>query len=115
MNNSAYGNWPGSQYIQPPVPQFQTNKLFCVSLQDALARPVDFNTSIVYFNQNNNEVYEVNTDINGYKTYQVGEVTIKETSAPQGYVSKIEYDNLKKQLADLENKLNQQGGTVNNG
>ena len=115
MNNQAYGNWPGSQYMQQPVSQFQTNKLFCVSLQDALARPVDFNTSVVYFNQNNNEVYEINTDINGYKTYQVGEVTIKETSAPQGYVSKTEYDSLKKQLTELENRLNQQGGMTNNG
>lgn len=68
--NSQYMTNP-YQNIQPPqstqaVPNTiippTTNKRLCISQEDAMSRQVENNSSYVYFDQNKDIMYEVNTD-----------------------------------------------------
>lgn len=83
----SYGgyNIPQMNYGQTPAPPGQpqmqnqglpkTNKIFVTSLNDALSRPADYNSSMVYFHQDQPLIYEIITDAFGKKTphtYPVG-------------------------------------------
>lgn len=68
--NSQYMTNP-YQNIQPPQPTQAvpntiipptTNKRLCISQEDAMSRQVENNSSYVYFDQNKDIMYEVNTD-----------------------------------------------------
>lgn len=53
--------------VIPPT----TNKRLCISQEDAMSRQVENNSSYVYFDQNKDIMYEVNTDAWGKKTCNV--------------------------------------------
>ena len=51
--------------VIPPT----TNKRLCISQEDAMSRQVENNSSYVYFDQNKDIMYEVNTDAWGKKAW----------------------------------------------
>lgn len=53
--------------VIPPT----TNKRLCISQDDAMSRQVENNSSYVYFDQNKDIMYEVNTDAWGKKACNV--------------------------------------------
>ena len=91
-------------------PQMKTNKIYVMSLEDALNRYADPNTIILYRQQDEKYEYEVTTDVYGKKTYAIYE--IKPYSAPQDtkqtqsdIVSKEEFDGFKGRLEALEKEV----------
>lgn len=109
MNNMNNQGMP----IQPMYPQFgngmsmnnfnqfvpTTNKLFVVSLEDALSRPADYNSEIVYFDQNKDVMYNVCTNGRGEKNWTVFDVTISKNH------SATPVNPMEKRLSDIESKL----------
>ena len=90
----AYGNMNYGGYIpqmnygqqQPPVqpvqPQMQqaqslpkTNKIFVTSLDDALNRPAEYNSVMVYIHQDKPLLFEITTDPFGKKTHKTFTIT----------------------------------------
>jgi hypothetical protein len=62
-------------YQQNSMPA-RTNKVFVASLEEALSKPVDFNTDMVYFDTNRDIMYSIYTNEWGQKTYQVFEIAV---------------------------------------
>lgn len=72
MNNS-YQHYqrpdPWSQPYQPQSFQPTTNKIYVMSLDDALNRMAPRGSEMVYFHQDLNEFYVVKTDMDGRKSW----------------------------------------------
>lgn len=64
-------------YPYPTYPQMQprTNKIFVTSLEDALNRPADPNSEVIYLDQDKPFLYQVMNDMQGRKTYKTFELT----------------------------------------
>ena len=109
--NDMYGR-PiyGTNYAPQQQTQMRTNKIYVMSLEDALNRYADPNTIMLYRQQDEAFEYEIATDSFGKKTYKVFEV--RQYSAPQrdekattGNVSEEEFTRLKERLTTLERKV----------
>lgn len=103
-----YGSY-GTNY-QPQQSQMRTNKIYVMSLDDALNRYADPNTIMLYRQQDEKYEYEVTTDAYGKKTYAIYE--IKPYSAPRdikqeqtAIISKEEFDSVKGRLEVLEKEF----------
>lgn len=107
MNNFNRTNF-NDRFGRPYLPQDMipmTNKIYVTSLEDALNRPCDLCTEILYINQNEPVIYEVVTNINGHKTYTILDVSVRkptEKSVPVTPQSISEYDALRKEMTDLK-------------
>lgn len=112
--NSVYGNtgynngyMPISQqtpvYQAPPTPP-ATNKIYVTSAEDALSRFANPNTITVYWLQDESEVYEVATDIQGKKNIRVRSLTDKKaaespkTNAVGDFVTREEFEDFRAKL-----------------
>lgn len=86
--------------VIPPT----TNKRLCISQDDAMSRQVENNSSYVYFDQNKDIMYEVNTDAWGKKTCNVYSLAVyKNPEAAE--VSKESFEDLSKRISQLEDKI----------
>ena len=63
-------------------PQIISNKLLVTGLEDALARNVPPNSEFVYFHQDKDLLYVVNTDATGKKTHLTLAITKHEEQPP---------------------------------
>lgn len=97
---------------QPQVqPQLKTNKVWVTSLEDAMARSVEPNSEYIYLHQDKPLLIEVRTDGQGRKTTRVMELKdyveqIKtETTMPNNFPTREEFEGLKAEIQALKNKL----------
>ncbi|MBR2871499.1 MAG: hypothetical protein IKB98_09050 [Clostridia bacterium] len=82
-------------------PQIISNKLLVTGLEDALARNVPPNSEFVYFHQDKDLLYVVNTDATGKKTHLTLAITKHEEQPPVEYVPKADFEALAKQVEEL--------------
>ena len=66
--------------VIPPT----TNKRLCISQEDAMSRQVENNSSYVYFDQNKDIMYEVNTDAGKSTNAAVNEPDTASQNKPAG-------------------------------
>ena len=68
--------------FQPqPIPP-RTNKIFVSSLEEAMNKPVDFNSEFVYFDANKDFMYSIYTDEWGRKSAATFEISIPKAAEP---------------------------------
>lgn len=103
---------------QPQQPPIKTNHIYVTSLEDALARSVEPNSEIVYLHQDKPLLFNVKTDMLGKKTYTVLELhppiaeSTTETASVMPnvdtdmFVSREEFNELKKQIKPLLDRIN---------
>ena len=92
---------PQSYQPQSYQPQMISNKLLVTGLEDALSRNVPPNSEFVYFHQDKDLLYVVNTDATGKKTYLTLAITKHEEQPPVEYVPKADFEALAKQVEEL--------------
>ena len=113
---AGYNPLPQQQYIgyqQPitqPAPQPKTNKIFVTSLQEAMSRPAEPNTEIIYLHQNEPFLFQITTDIQGIKTQKTFRLIAEEKQEKKefDYVARSEFEELKAKLETLF--ANKEGG-----
>lgn len=86
--------------VIPPT----TNKRLCISQEDAMSRQVENNSSYIYFDQNKDIMYEVNTDAWGKKTCNVYSLAVYKNSEV-AEVPKESFEDLSKRISQLEDKI----------
>lgn len=106
---------PAQNYNQMPI-RYQTNKAFAVSLEDALNKPTQNCTDILYVDQNKDFVYNIVTDEYGCKRalkFKLIEV-VDEVNNDEKYVTRDEYKKMFDQLESLKQLLqtNVDGGNA---
>lgn len=107
-NNYGYipGYAPGytqPQYATNPY-QTTTNKRLCISQDDAMSRQVENNSSYVYFDQNKDIMYEVNTDAWGKKACNVYSLAVYK-NIETAEIPKESFDDLSRRISRLEDKI----------
>lgn len=117
MFNPNPGGYPNFN-LQPQYPQFNpgfkqntgynqfvpsTNKNFVRSLEEALSLPADFNSQNVYFDINDNVLYDICTNGRGEKSWAIFTIAPKQTST--GVVATPNEDPLEKRMKALETKM----------
>lgn len=75
-NNYAYASAPQTSY---PF----TNVAYVMSLEEALIRTTQFNSDMIYFNQDKNEFYRIRVDTEGRKSYLTFVYTLPATNTPE--------------------------------
>lgn len=103
-NYNGNMNYAPNNVNQQSYPAPITNKLFASSVEDALSRPVNSNTKVVYFNQNTGELYEITTDPWGAKTPEIY-TYCKKTVVVNNQNNKSELDKIKERLDEIEKRL----------
>lgn len=103
-----YG-YPYPTYPQMPQPQMQprTNKIFVTSLEDALNRPADPNSEVIYLDQDKPFLYQVMNDMQGRKTYKTFELTeysgvVTAQNGSGDYVTREEFNRLVDEMKALK-------------
>lgn len=86
--------------VIPPT----TNKRLCISQDDAMSRQVENNSSYVYFDQNKDIMYEVNTDAWGKKACNVYSLAVYK-NPETAEVPKESFEDLSKRISQLEDKI----------
>lgn len=95
-------------FNRPQYPQYgnqfvpSTNKQFVRSLEEALSLPADFNSQNVFFDANENLVYDICTNGRGEKSWSIFEVSLKQSSNMVTQSVSSDYDN---RLKNIETKL----------
>ena len=87
-------------------PQFvpSTNKQFVRSLEEALSLPANLNSQNVYFDANKDLMYDICTNGQGEKSWNVFKITMEKTAQPVQVNSDNErLDRIEKILEDLVN------------
>ena len=112
-NNYPYQN-PYHGYMnhfQQPIQQIKTNKVWVISLEDAMARSVDPNSEYIYLHQDKPLLIEVKTDMQGKKTARVMELKDyieqpkPENTIPNDFPTREEFDGLKAEIQAIKGKL----------
>jgi hypothetical protein len=110
MNNQTVPQYPqypqyGAQPpVQQPIPQesvSRTNKILVTGLEEALMKPSERNTDIVYFDQDKNLFYRVVTDGEGRKSSTTCSYQLAVTNDKQAPIE----DDYKERIAKLEERL----------
>lgn len=86
--------------VIPPT----TNKRLCISQEDAMSRQVENNSSYVYFDQNKDIMYEVNTDAWGKKTCNVYSLAVYK-NPEVAEVPKESFEDLSKRISQLPSMM----------
>jgi hypothetical protein len=102
-NGNNFNNRFGRPYPPQDMMPVRTNKIYVVSLEDALSRPCDYNTEIIYIHQNQPIIFEVITDARGIKSYNVYNISKKVEDQTPAAVMRSEYDELRKDVNELKN------------
>lgn len=117
-----YQQWAGYQPQQPyafsaqPQPSMvapmpKTNKIFVTGLQDAINRPAEPNSVLIYIDQDNPLLYEITTDAQGRKSYQTLElrqnnpITATKEENPTNYSTKDELAVLTAQMSAIAERV----------
>lgn len=98
VGTGGYNN-PSNDYFSQPA---QTNKILVNGLDDALSRIAPRNSEIVYFDNNLDLMYIVQTDSWGKKKHLVLEIRAHEEKPPVEYVDKETFDKLVAQVEALK-------------
>ncbi len=107
---TPYNTYPqfNNGYAQPqmqtvPQPQFQTNKIFVTSLEEALARPAEPNTEIIYLHQTEPLLFQISTDLQRKKTALTFRLVAEEDkkNVPVDCVSRAEFEEYKKKVDEF--------------
>lgn len=111
-NYGGYGSSPYGGYpTQPQSMQPKTNKIFVTSLEEAMARPAEPNTEIIYLHQNEPLLFEIVTDMQGRKAVKTFSLCVEnKTKLQNDYVSRAEFEDFKSQVKALtvkEEKTNE--------
>lgn len=99
--NNQYGGYQPSVAPAYPAQQVQptTNKIYVISLEDALQRYASPNSTMIYVLQDESMIFEVFTDMQGKKVPKVKKLV---EFAPEGdgggFVSRAEFDELKQKF-----------------
>lgn len=105
--------WGQPQMQQPQPPQFKTNKIFVESLDEAMSKPADVNSSMIYVDRYKPYIYEIYTDLQNVKhptTIPVGipaaeiETQTNKNNSVE-YVTREEFDALQAQFSAFNDKL----------
>ena len=100
-----YGMSPTSNYSMGnnmPATQPSTNKIYVVSADDALSRFASPNSVMIYMQQDETTLYEVYTDSQGKKEIRARALTDCEKEKTVEYVTKEDFDNLKKIVDEIK-------------
>jgi hypothetical protein len=90
-----------------------TNVSYVTSLEEALIRTTQFNSDMIYFNQDRNEFYRVRVDTDGRKSYLTFVYALPEPApAPTPQANPEEFAALSARVEALE-KLMKKEGTEN--
>lgn len=90
-----------------------TNVSYVTSLEEALIRTTQFNSDMIYFNQDRNEFYRVRVDTDGRKSYLTFVYALPEPApAPTPQANSSEFAALSARVEALE-KLMEKEGTEN--
>jgi hypothetical protein len=107
MPYNAYSQF-NNGYTQPqmqafPQQQFQTNKIFVTSLEEALARPAEPNTEIIYLHQTEPLLFQISTDLQRKKTALTFRLVAEEDkkNEPVDCVSRAEFEEYKKKVDEF--------------
>lgn len=114
MFNHRPGSYPqyGPQYPQygtnMPYNQFvpSTNKQFVRSLEEALSLPADLNSQNIYFDTNENVMYDICTNGQGEKSWAIFDITPRQVSSKQSTQTNAfeeRFNRLEKMMEDLVN------------
>ncbi len=102
-----YAQYQMSQNTQPMPPR--TNKIFVTSLEDAMSKPAEPNTEIIYLHQTEPLLFQIYTDMQGKKSASVFTLAVAQEKGPEpNPVSRKEFDELKAKIEELT-----KGGNVN--
>ena len=105
-----YGNGYGRSGRNNQFGQFipSTNKTFVFGLEDALSRPADYNSEMVYFDQNLDVMYNICTNGRGEKSWSVYNISVRQENTLNG-VNAAVATNVQspddKRLSAIEDKL----------
>lgn len=120
MQTNPYGSWfnPVPNYGSSTGTQFNqfvpiSNKTFVSSLEDALNRPCEYNSQMVYFDQNKDVLYDICTNGRGEKSWAIINLTLGETSASARANHQVTTDKLLQKINELEQKLEVLNGKYN--
>ena len=104
FNNNSFGR--GGRNPSLNCGQFvpSTNKHFVRSLEEALSLPANFNSQNVYFDVNEDVLYDVCTNGLGEKSWTIFGVTLLKSSASQTFTP-VAASNTEERLKNLEVKL----------
>jgi hypothetical protein len=98
QNNGYRSNMNYNQFVPT------TNKIFVNSLQDALSKPADFNSQMVYFDYNRNVMYDICTNGMGEKSYTV--LNISAAPVTDGAaIQTSNFEEYNERLKTLETKM----------
>lgn len=82
-----------------------TNVAYVTSLEEALIRTTQFNSDMIYFNQDRNEFYRVRVDTEGRKGYLTFVYNLPEPPAQPASQPSNEYASLVARIEALEKRL----------
>ena len=110
MPNTAYnGNFQPQMAQQTQPAPMRTNKIFVISLEDALNRYAEPNTIMVYRHQDEKFEYEIMTDAQGkksYKTLQLTDYSLQVEKQDKSFVvTEDEFNSIKNRIQSLENEI----------
>lgn len=127
MNNYFNNQFMQSPYVNPPInygprmprqaPQQNqfvpfTNKRFVSSLEEAMSIQADFNSEMVYFDQNKDVLYNICTDGRGQKSYTIVDLALHKEEHVNASTN-VNLDELSKKVEELNNKVEDLYGKYN--
>ena len=89
---------PGN--VQNNIPQLNRNYIMVTSLQEALAKQSPYNSKGLYVHQDGEYEFEIFTDSNGRKTYEIYKRV--NCTNENDVIPKNQYDELKAKITKLE-------------
>ena len=92
---------PG-KIVQNNVPQLNRNYTIVTSLQEALSKQSPYNSRGIYLHQDGEYEFEIFTDVNGRKTYEVFKRVVCTNSNDAMSIPRNEYEELKTKIKKLE-------------
>lgn len=114
---SSYNNFNSSQHVtgypnmdsifnpgnlSNNIPQLNKNYIMVTSLQEALGKESPYNSKGVYIHQDGEYEFEIFTDANGRKTYEIFKRVKCTNEKDIITVSRTDYEELKARLIKLE-------------
>lgn len=97
--------------VQPQQPQQpKTNKSFVTSLEAAKSMPADYNSYMIYLDQDKPLLYEIYTDAQGIKTATIYKITPQaaaeaQSDMPASYATREELEGVQGQIRALTERI----------
>lgn len=116
--NNAFGNYIPQMQTPMQYAQYQmlqnaqtmpprTNKIFVTSLDEAMSKPAEPNTEIIYLHQTEPLLFQIYTDMQGKKSASVFTLAVaQEKGQNSDMVSRKEFEELKAKIDELTKEAN---------